>query len=413
MTSLHVEIYGENLAESSFGVVCPKSTPPVIEVRSDLLSDRGLTALSQTRVTLRLGSVIVSVANVPASLKQQVDAELQLVAFRDEVELAIGCAGAWGAHFRGVRFYAEMRTPLERDLSRRIKAANRKARRAFCVEVPDFGDEAGMIVAGVAHRAVRWLAGLSANEDHDGGEADETDARPFLSVSFHSPTLPCYALTPKFVSALETIARIGGLTDQGLVDASSVDQRSRVNMWADRARQPVPETVRMFAARAPLLLVFGPSSVHDELRQFVQGVLARSPSATDILLPATQLEHFWVRGEALPAAEDRTKLRYISFTACEITPALEEALVGVASRSPELQCVDLSKTTGVTVGLVEAMAATSARFVGVCQTCIVAESVSAAALRKCCFTTSDVSDRQLAFEAYVRAASGVAGRLYS
>jgi hypothetical protein len=169
----------------------------------------------------------------------------------------------------------------------------------------------------------------------------------------------------------------------------------------------------MFAARAPLLLVFGPSSVHDELRQFVLGVLTRSPSAADILLPATRLEHFWVRGEALPAAEDLTQLRYISFTACEITPAFAGVLVGVARRSPELQCVDLSMTSGVTAELVETLAATSARFVGVCQTGIVPESVSAAALCKCCFTTSDVSDRQLAFEAYVRAANGVAGLLYS
>jgi hypothetical protein len=247
MTSLHVELYGENLAQSSFGVVCPNSTPsaPVIDVRSDLLSDRGLVALSKVRVTLRRGSVVVSVANVPPSLRQQVDKELQSVEFRDEVELAIGCAGTWGPHFRGVRFYAELRTSEQRDLSRRIKTASGDARGAFCIEMPDFGDEAGKIVAGVAHRAVRWLAELSAADDDDDDGADRPSPRPFLSVSFHSPALPYYALSPKFVSALEAIARSGSLlADKVLVQAASVDSCSRVNMWADRAGRTMPRRCR-------------------------------------------------------------------------------------------------------------------------------------------------------------------------
>jgi hypothetical protein len=95
------ELYGETLAQSSFGVACAcgdSATLCVLTMSADLLRERGLKALSQASVTLRRGSVIVSVKNVPASLQDDAVSELEKTEFRDEVELAMGCAekGAWG-----------------------------------------------------------------------------------------------------------------------------------------------------------------------------------------------------------------------------------------------------------------------------------------------------------------------------
>jgi hypothetical protein len=403
------ELYGETLAQSSFGVVCGDSaTLCALTMSADLLRERGLKALSQASVTLRRGSVIVSVKNVPASLQSDAVSELEKTEFRDEVELAMGCAekGAWGMHYRGVRFYARLSSADFLALSRRVQdALSGKSRRAVSIDMPEFTDAAGKIVAGVTHRAVRWLAGLSG----------AAESRSRLSVSFHSPTLPFYALLRDkgMQAALNAIAgQNAPIAKASNVSADTVDQRDRIDAWASNLDLPRPENVLMYAASVPLLLVVGPPSVHDELVEFVRTVVARCPRAADVVLPATQPEHFWVAGEADPPASGQTQVRYISFVAAAIATDLSAKLIDVARRSPSLQCVDVSMASGVTRELVEAMAGSSARFVGVQHAGIAAESLSKEAQLKCCFSTTDVSDRQLAFEAYVRAANEVAGVLF-
>jgi hypothetical protein len=400
------ELYGETLAQSSFGVACAcgdSATLCVLTMSADLLRERGLKALSQASVTLRRGSVIVSVKNVPASLQSDAVSELEKTEFRDEVELAMGCAekGAWGLHYRGVRFYARLSSADFLALSRRVQdALPGKSRRAVSIDMPEFTDAAGTIVAGVTHRALRWLAGLSG----------AAESRSRLSVSFHSPTLPFYALLRDkgMQAALSAIAgQNAPIAKASNVSADTVDQRDASNLDLPR-----PENVLMYAASVPLLLVVGPPSVHDELVEFVRTVVARCPRAADVVLPATQPEHFWVAGESKPPASGQTQVRYISFVAAAIATDLSAKLIDVARRSPSLQCVDVSMASGVTRELVEAMAGSSARFVGVQHAGIAAESLSKEAQLKCCFSTTDVSDRQLAFEAYVRAANEVAGVLF-
>lgn len=129
-------------------------------------------------------------------------------------------------------------------------------------------------------------------------------------------------------------------------------------------------------------------------------------------LPPKELEHFWVKGEG-DAPVGKTRLRFISFSARELTNADRAAILDVVRRSPKLQCVDLSMARGVDADLVEEVASVaSVRFVGVRQTGIVVEKLSAEAQRKCCHERA-AREFEIAFEAYVDAAMIVAGMWFS
>jgi hypothetical protein len=398
---MNFEMYGEAVAQSLFGFACERRDDEVsATVLPALLELHGLAALSRATVVVRPGSVAVSVLDVPADLESDAAKELDSPAFRYVCQCTLA-RQSWNVHFRDVRFFAQLSGKTFAALSTRVREAclSRKPLAAFVLPLPGLDDVTGKFTAGVAHRSVRWLAGLA----NDGDDSD-AGSNGVLSVSFHSRKLPIFALFKNWQTALRPL-------EDGTIEQTVVDT-NRVDSWAEGAGLEPPSTVAQYAVREAMLLVICPSALTGELREFVSDAVARARVPDGVPLPPKELEHFWVKGEG-DAPVGKTRLRFISFSAREVTNVDRAAILDVVRRSPKLQCVDLSMARGVDADLVEKVASVaSVRFVGVRQTGIVVEKLSAEAQRKCCHERA-AREFEIAFEAYVDAAMIVAGMWFS
>jgi hypothetical protein len=382
------EMYGEAMAQSLFGFACKRQCDDVAAtVLPALLELHGLTALSRAAtVVLRPGSVSVSVLDVPSGLESDATNELNSFAFRYVCQCTLARHTWHDVPFRGVRFFAQLRGDSFSALSARVRKACRARNTLVAVLLPLSGldDANGKFSAGVAQRAVRWLAGLTGDGD---GDESNVGSNGTVSVSFHSRKLPIFALFENWLTALEPLVKSGAI------------KRSK-------------QRVEMYAVQEATLLIICPPAITDDLRAFVGDAVARACVPGGVPLPPKELEHFWVKGEG-DAPVGTTRLRFISFSARDVTSADCAAILEVARRSPKLQCVDLSMARGVDIALVEAVASVpSVRFVGVRQTGIVVENLSAEAQRKCCHERADKA-LEMEFDAYVDAAMVMAGMWFS
>jgi hypothetical protein len=159
----------------------------------------------------------------------------------------------------------------------------------------------------------------------------------------------------------------------------------------------------MSAVHRPAIVLVTPPAISAELGAFVRSVLPRLPRS--ILLPATKFEHFWICWqESEPQPEH---LRFAWFKAWRFDDAEIARLVGVAQKAPQLQVVDLSCAKNVTVELIERLAATAVRVIGVTDAVFDRDSLSSTARSKC--VDDRGSEDHDDFHAYVVAAMCFSG----
>lgn len=385
MAGATFRLYGEPLSQVLFEkeierVGVAANDRAVVRAEENVLTSRGLSALSAAvaqgavvalrhgsvdenvenvplylaPVGLRNGSVDVKVENVPLDLAPDVERECASLAFRRACTDALLASTDWPTSAHGVRFFASMHGAELNALRVRINDVisdvdARATLTAQLVELPSgTSDAAGKLALGVVRRALRWLAG------------------------------------PK----IEKVAPLS---------------MSRIEDWATQAGLTTPREVHMSAVGRPAIVLMTPPAISAELGAFVQSVLPRLPR--NFLLPATKFEHFWICWqESEPQPEH---LRFAWFKAWRFDDAEIARLVGVAQKATQLQVVDLSCAKNVTLELIEQLAATTVRVIGVTDIDFDRDCLSPTARSKC--VDDRESEDHVDLRAYVDAAMFFAG----